>query len=60
MEKQSLAHGNPLTYEVDALRDLMLRTGHSLYGLWTDFAILLVFLLVMLVIGARLYPKLAR
>lgn len=54
-----LAHGNPLTYEVDALRTLMLQTGQSAYGLWFDFGILLAFLVVMLVIGARLYPKLA-
>jgi ABC-type multidrug transport system permease subunit len=45
---------------VDALRDLMLQTGESTYGLWIDFVILAIVLLILLLIGARLYPKLAR
>ena len=34
---QGIAHLNPLTYEVDALRSLMLKGGSSSYGLGTDF-----------------------
>ncbi|MGD0204877.1 MAG: ABC transporter permease, partial [Dehalococcoidia bacterium] len=32
-----LAHGNPLSYEVDGLRTLMLASGASQYGLGVDF-----------------------
>ena len=37
---QVIAHANPLTYEVDALRTLMLVGGVSVYGLALDFAVL--------------------
>jgi len=33
--------GQPLTYEVDALRDLMLINGVTQYGLLTDFGVLI-------------------
>ena len=36
----TISHGNPLTYEVDALRVLMLTQGTSDYGLPLDFAVL--------------------
>ena len=52
-----LAHVNPLTYEVDALRALMLRGGSSLYGLGTDFAVLAGGGAILTVIAARLYPR---
>ncbi|HUJ42463.1 MAG TPA: ABC transporter permease [Opitutaceae bacterium] len=52
-----LAHINPLTYEVDALRAMMLRGGSSLYGLGTDFAVLLGGGALLTVIAARLYPR---
>src|SRR5215469_8936159 len=39
---RSLSRINPLTYEVDALRDLMLVNGVSAFGLGTDFAVLIV------------------
>lgn len=51
---------NPLTYMVDALRSLMIVGGVSDRGLTTDFAVLAVGLVVMIVIGTRLYPRLAR
>ena len=35
---QVIARVNPLTYEVDALRALMLADGTSIYGLGPDFA----------------------
>jgi ABC-2 type transport system permease protein len=38
---RAISHINPLTYEVDALRTLMLREVASDYGLWFDFGILL-------------------
>jgi ABC-2 type transport system permease protein len=53
------ANVNPLSYEVDALRMLMLKTNSSFHGLTFDIAVLTLTLLVMLFIAARLYPRLA-
>ncbi len=55
-----IAHVNPLTYEVDALRALMLAGGKSVYGILFDFVALIVSMIVLVVIGARLYPTVAR
>lgn len=52
-----LARFNPLTYEVDALRALMLTGGTSLYGLGADAGILLAVTAVLVLIAARLYPR---
>ncbi len=51
------AHANPLTYEVDALRSLMLRSGTSQYGLPLDFAVLVAVTALMIGIAVRLYPR---
>lgn len=51
------AQVNPLTYEVDGLRALMLGTGISLSGLGLDFAVLLVTTTALVCIGGWLYPK---
>jgi ABC-2 type transport system permease protein len=48
---------NPLSYEVDALRALMLQNGASAFGLPTDFAVLLGTTIVLVVVGAYLYPR---
>ena len=48
---------NPLSYEVDALRALMLRDGVSAFGLPTDYAVLLVTTAVLVAVGAYLYPR---
>jgi ABC-2 type transport system permease protein len=48
---------NPLTYEVDALRTLMLAGGASVYGLGLDFGVLLAATAGLVLIGARLYPR---
>jgi ABC-2 type transport system permease protein len=50
---------DPLSYEVDALRDLMLVNGISAFGLGTDFLILFVATIVLVIVGARLYPRVA-
>lgn len=55
-----IAHGNPLTYMVDALRALMIDHGISEYGLLTDFGILIVMAIILIIIGARLYPRVIR
>ncbi len=54
---QIISHVNPLTYEVDALRALMLAHGTSNFGLGLDFGILLAATGVAVGIGARLYPR---
>jgi ABC-2 type transport system permease protein len=56
---QVIARGNPLTYEVDALRTLMLPNGTSAYGLGMDFGVLLLATAVLVTVAARLYPRAA-
>jgi ABC-2 type transport system permease protein len=55
-----VAHVNPLTYVVDALRGLMVRGGHSVFGLGADAALPAAVFVVLLTIAARLYPGLVR
>ena len=52
---QVLARGNPLTYQVDALRALMIEGGHSVHGLGVDLGVTFVLLIILTAIGARLY-----
>ena len=54
---QAIASLNPLTYEVDALRALMLAGGASIYGLGLDAGVLVAVLAVLVAIAARLYPR---
>ena len=53
---QVISRVNPLSYEVDALRALMLAGGTSSFGLGLDFAVLLGMMVVFIVIGGWLYP----
>lgn len=55
---KAIASVNPLTYEVDGMRALMVRGGASTLGLGTDFAVLLAFVAVLVTIATRLYPRL--
>jgi ABC-2 type transport system permease protein len=57
---QVIAHVNPLTYQVDALRGLMLTHGISEYGLGLDFGVLVLTTAVLVTIAARLYPNIVR
>ncbi len=57
---QGIAQVNPLTYEVDAMRALMIQGGASQSGLGIDFAVLLAASAGLTVVAARLYPRLAR
>jgi ABC-2 type transport system permease protein len=57
---QVIAHINPLTYQVDALRTLMLSHGVSEYGLGLDFGVLIFATVILVIISARLYPNIAR
>ena len=52
-----IAHVNPLTYEVDGLRALMLACGTSGLGLPLDFAVLTGTLALLVVCCGRMYPR---
>lgn len=51
---------NPLTYEVDALRTVMLRGGHSTFGMGRDFAALLIAFTVFTVLASKIYPRMTQ
>jgi ABC-2 type transport system permease protein len=57
---QAIAGGNPLTYLVDALRSLMLPGYSPEFPLALDFGALILTMAALVLIGARLYPRLAR
>jgi len=54
-----VSHLNPLTYVVDALRTFMLAGSTSSFGLSYDYAVILLTTIILVLIGARLYPHLA-
>jgi ABC-2 type transport system permease protein len=54
---QAISRVNPLTYEVDALRGLMVIGGISVYGILVDVTVLLASTAVLVIIAARLYPR---
>jgi len=55
---QTLARVNPLSYEVDALRALMIAGGASNFGLLVDFSVLTTATAGLVVIASRTYPRL--
>ncbi len=57
---QFLARANPLTYLVDGLRAMMIQSGSSHFGLAIDYSAMAVFLALLLLLAAKLYPGLAR
>jgi ABC-2 type transport system permease protein len=58
---QTVSQVNPLTYEVDALRTLMLASSPSTTGgLGLDFAVLLIWTAILIYAGSRLYPTIVR
>ena len=54
---QVISQINPLTYQVDALRLLMVTGGTTVYGLAVDVGVLLAVTTLMVVLAARLYPR---
>jgi ABC-2 type transport system permease protein len=54
-----IAHANPLTYAVDALRALMLKGAASTFGLGVDFGVLVLATAVLVTIDGMLYPRAA-
>ena len=53
---QVLSMLNPLTYQVDALRSLMIIGEASRFSLGFDFGISLIFFAVLAYVAAKLYP----
>jgi len=54
---QVISQINPLTYEVDALRALMIMDGTSMYGIPFDLLFLVVAIGINVAIAAKLYPR---
>jgi ABC-2 type transport system permease protein len=55
---QVIARINPLSYMVDGLRTLMLASYPSALGLGVDFAVVLAVTAALVILAARLYPRL--
>jgi len=56
---QAIAIVNPLTYMVSATRALMVQPNIDVQALALDFGVLSIFAIAMLLIAARLYPRVA-
>jgi len=56
---RTISHLNPLTYVVDALRTFMLAGSVSSFGLGRDYAVILLTTIFLVIVGARMYPRLA-
>jgi ABC-2 type transport system permease protein len=54
---QVVSHFNPLTYEVDALRALMLRDSLPVIGFATDFAVLIAITAALVTATARMISR---
>jgi ABC-2 type transport system permease protein len=54
---QVIARLNPLTYTVDALRGLMITGGSSIYGVGWDVLVLFAVMVILVLIGSKLYPR---
>jgi ABC-2 type transport system permease protein len=52
-----VSRANPLTYEVDALRALMLTNGVSEYGLLLNFSVLAGITVLLTSVAARMYGR---
>ena len=53
----AVSHINPLTYQVDILRAMMLTQGTSEYGLLLDFGVLLAVTAVLTSVAAKIYAR---
>lgn len=54
---QTVSRFNPLTYQVNALRNFMVTNAASWQSLSVDFAISFVTFIVLVLVATRLYPK---
>ncbi len=55
-----ISTANPLTYQVDGLRAVMLTTGRSSYGLGHDVGALAAAAVLMIAIASRMYPRMTQ
>lgn len=55
-----VAHINPLTYQVDLLRALMVTGGASTFGIGMDFLMLIGMLVALIVVTSKLYPTIVQ
>lgn len=56
---QAVAYANPLSYQVDALRRLLVGGDTGAFGLGVDLAALVVGVVALTAIASRLYPRVA-
>ena len=54
---QFLSKANPLCYQVDAMRSLMVVGGESTFGVAHDFQMLMIAFAIMLAVATKLYPR---
>jgi ABC-2 type transport system permease protein len=54
---QVFSRANPLTYQVDALRALMIEGGQSVMGYGVDAAVEVGVLVLLIALAAKLYPS---
>jgi ABC-2 type transport system permease protein len=54
---QILSTVNPLTYQVDALRNFMVTDAVSTFGLFVDFLVGIATFTILVAIATRIYPK---
>lgn len=54
---QFVARANPLSYQVDALRAVMIHGSSSAFGLGMDLSVMLAVLIALLAIASRMYPN---
>jgi ABC-2 type transport system permease protein len=52
---RAVAHVNPLTYEVEGLRQLLIGAGGGI--VWLDFLVVAAFFAAMLAAATRAYPR---
>jgi len=57
---KAFARVNPLTYEVDAMRALMVEGGRSVYGVGLDILVLVAATVALMALASRLYPNIVR
>lgn len=56
---RAVAKVNPLSYQVDALRSLMVHGGQPVFGIGLDGCVLLLVFAGLVLVTARLYPNVA-
>lgn len=57
---RAIAKANPLSYQVDALRALMVQGGESIFGIGIDLGVLLLIFVGLVLITAALYPNVVK